>query len=163
MGETSMDLRLAVFERIAGDDLLRRLLVNYADRLDDLVGTGGPASDTCYLTLQWSPVDSHDAPHDAESMTVRAHMPRSRADEYWYLDIVLRRLDAALEVGDADGAVKVLPGRTSSEVIETGADTIFKTRTYDVAPLPNSRELPFPREPGTMDSAPPKGAAPGHR
>jgi hypothetical protein len=159
----SMDLRLAVFERIAADDVLRRLLVNYADRLDDLVGTGGPAINTCYLTLQWSPADSPEVPHDAESMTVRAHMPRSRADEHWYLDAVLGRLDAALEVGDADGAVSVLPGRSSSEVVESGADTIFKSRTYDVAPLPTPRELPFRRDPGTMDSAPPKGTAPGHR
>ena len=31
----AMDLRFALFERIARDSVLRRLLVNYADRLDD--------------------------------------------------------------------------------------------------------------------------------
>ena len=30
----AMDLRFALFERIARDSVLRRLLVNYADRLD---------------------------------------------------------------------------------------------------------------------------------
>ena len=30
-----MDLRFALFERIARDSVLSRLLVNYADRLDD--------------------------------------------------------------------------------------------------------------------------------
>jgi hypothetical protein len=30
-----MDLRFALFERIAQDSVLRRLLVNYADRLED--------------------------------------------------------------------------------------------------------------------------------
>ena len=49
-----MDLRFALFERIARDSVLRRLLVNYADRLDDRGVLPGPAGDTCYLTMQWT-------------------------------------------------------------------------------------------------------------
>jgi len=158
-----MDLRLAVFERIAGDAVLRRLLLNYADRLDDRNGTGVLASDTCYVTLEWSSGDRAGALLDAESVTVRAHMPRSRAEEHRYLDIVLHRLDAALQVGDADGALKVLRRRTPPEAVETGADTIFKTRTYDVAPLETQRGLPFPGDPRSIGPVPPNSAAPGYR
>ncbi|MDF3051060.1 MAG: hypothetical protein K0R87_2698 [Pseudonocardia sp.] len=158
-----MDLRLAVFERLAGDDVLRRLLVNYADRLDDRVGTNGPASDTCYLTVEWSAGDRADAPPDAESVLVRAHMPRSRAEEHWYLDVVLRRLDAALDLDGTNGPVQIMRRRTSTEVIESGADTIFKARSYDVALLPERSALPFPVDPGTIGSAPPDGATPGRR
>ena len=154
-----MDLRLAVFERIVRDDLLRRLLVNYADRLDDPVGTGGPASDSCYLTLQWAAADRADA----QFVTVRAHLPRSRAEEHWYLDVVLRRLDAALDPDRTAGPVQIVCRGTSAEVVESGADTIFKTRAYDVALLPAPSALPFPVDPGTIGSAPPDGAAPGHR
>jgi hypothetical protein len=41
-----MDLRFALFERIARDSMLRRLLVNYADRLDDRGVLPGRAGDT---------------------------------------------------------------------------------------------------------------------
>jgi len=157
-----MDLRLAVFDRIAGDDVLRRLLVNYADRLDDPAGAG-PASDTCYLTLQWSGDGRVDAPLDAQSLTVRAHMPRSRAEEHGYLDAVLRRLDAALDGSDPDGQVQISQRRSPSEAVGTGADTIFKSRTYDVALLPAGSGLPLPADPGTVRRTPPNGAAPGHR
>ena len=158
-----MDLRLAVFERIVRDDLLRRLLVNYADRLDDPVGTGGPASDTCYLTVQWAAADRADASPDAQFVIVRAHLPRSRAEEHWYLDVVLRRLDAALDSDGTAGPVQIVRRGTSAEVVESGADTIFKTRAYDVALLPAPSALPFPVDPRTVGSVPPDGAAPGHR
>jgi hypothetical protein len=157
-GGARLDLRLAVLERIVRDDLLRRLLVNYADRLDDRVGTGGPASDTCYLTLQWSAGDRADV----EWVVVRAHMPRSRADEHCYLDVILRRLDAALDPDGVAGPVKILRRRMSTAVVEAGADTIFKTRAYDVALVPTSTGLPVSVDPRTR-LTPPDGAAPGHR
>ena len=161
-GRRRMDLRLAVFDRIAGDDVLRRLLVNYADRLDDRVGTGGPASDTCYLTLQWSAGDRANAGTDVESVVIRAHMPRSRADEHCYLDVILRRLGAALDPDGVPGPVKILRRRTSTAVVEAGADTIFKTRAYDVALVPTPTGLPIPVDPRTRFT-PPDDAAPGHR
>ena len=99
----AMDLRFALFERIARDSVLRRLLVNYADRLDDPAVLPGPTDDTCYLTMQWTTDDRTSTCPEGESLTVRAHLPRHRSEERSYLDVVLHRLDAALAVDDADG------------------------------------------------------------
>ena len=121
-----MDLRFAVFTRIARDDVLKRLLVNYADRLDDLVVGDGTASDTCYLTLEWSADDRTTAPPEAESVTFRAHVPRHDREGASCLDVVMCRLEAALAADGADGSISILR-RRSPEVVESGADTIFKT------------------------------------
>ena len=157
-----MDLRFALFERIARDSVLSRLLVNYADRLDDRALLPGPAGDTCYLTMQWTTDDRTSTCSEGESLTVRAHMPRHRSEERSYLDVVLRRLDAALAVDDADGSITVRRRVTSPDVVQTGADTIFKTRIYDVAAVPGRRDLPFPVDHSAIGSVPPDGAAP-HR
>jgi hypothetical protein len=158
-----MDLRFAVFERIARDDVLRRLLVNYADRLEDLVVGAGTASDTCYLTLEWTADDRTAAPSEAESMTARAHLPRHRREQQGYLDFVLRRLDAALAAGSADGSLRARSRQTSPDGVETGADAIFKTRTYDVVFVPEPNELTRLVDPAAIGPIRPNGAAPNHR
>ena len=157
-----MDLRFAMFERIAQDSVLRRLLVNYADRLDDRAFLPGPTGDTCYLTMQWTTDDRTSTCPEGESLIVRAHVPRHRSEERSYLDVLLRRLDAALISDDADGSITVRRRVTSPDVVHTGADTIFKTRIYDVAAVPGRRDLPFPVDHGALGSVPPDGAAP-HR
>jgi hypothetical protein len=157
-----MDLRFALFERIARDSLLRRLLVNYADRLDDRALLPGPAGDTCYLTIQWTPDDGTSTCPHGESVIVRAHMPRRRSEERSYLDVVLHRLDAALVADDADGSIMVRRRVTSPDVVQTGAGTIFKTRIYDVAAVPGREGLPLRADRGALGPVPPDGAAP-HR
>ena len=157
-----MDLRFALFERIARDSVLGRLLVNYADRLDGPTDLSGPAGDTCYLTIQWATDDRTSTCPEDESLTVRAHLPRHRCAERSHLDVVLHRLDAALAVDDADGAIMVRRRVTWPDVVQDGADTIFKTRIYDVVAVPGYRGLPFPVERGAIGSAPQDGAAP-HR
>jgi hypothetical protein len=102
-----VDLRFALFERIARDSMLRRLLVNYADRLDDRGVLPGRAGDTFYLTMQWTTDDRTSTCPEGESLIVRAHVPRHRSEERSYLDVVLRRLDAALVLDDADGSLTV--------------------------------------------------------
>jgi hypothetical protein len=158
-----MDLRFAVFERIARDDVLRRLLVNYADRLDDLPVLGEAANDTCYLTLEWATDDRTCASAEVETVTARAHLPRDRSDEHLYLDSVLRRLEVALAVDDADGPIRVQRRRPALEGVESGADTVFKTRTYDVTLVPQRGGLRRPAHPRASDSVPRDGAAPGQR
>jgi hypothetical protein len=155
-----MDLRFALFERIARDSMLRRLLVNYADRLDDRAFLPGPAGDTCYLTMQWTTDDRTSGCPAGESLIIRVHVPRHRSGERSYLDVVLRRLDAALAVDDADGSITVRRRSTSPDVVQTGADTIFKTRIYDVVAVPGRRGLPFPVDHRAIGSVPPDGAAP---
>jgi hypothetical protein len=157
-----MDLRFALFERIARDSVLSRLLVNYADRLDDRGVLPGPARDTCYLTMEWTTGDRTSTCSEGESLIVRAHVPRHRSEERSYLDVVLQRLDAAVAVDDADGSITVRRRVTSPDVVQTGADTIFRTRIYDVAAVPGRRGLPFPVDHSAIGSVPPDGAAP-HR
>ncbi len=157
-----MDLRFALFERIARDSVLSRLLVNYANRLDDSALTLGPTDDTCYLTMEWTTGDRTNTTSEGESLTVRAHLPRHRSEEPSCLDVVLQRLDAAVAVDDADGSITVRRRVTSPDVVQTGADTIFRTRIYDVAAVPGRRGLPFLVDHSAIGSVPPDGAAP-HR
>ena len=123
-----MDLRFEVFELIARDEVLRRLLVNYADRLD-----GRPCDGTCYLALQWTDSASPDAPVGAQALTARVHLPRERAGEQAYLDVVLRRLDAALARATRSGSVVVRRTEPGEAVVEHGADTVYKTRVFEFA------------------------------
>ena len=137
-----MDLRFAIFKRIARDAMLRRLLVSYADRLD-ACAAGGPADDTCYLTLQWADNDQSGMLSGCLLLTARAHMPSCRSCEPEYLDLVLDRLEAALAVDEAEGAITVRRRCATPDVLENGADAIFKTRMFDVASAP-SRPRPLP-------------------
>jgi hypothetical protein len=146
-----VDLRFAVFTRIARDDVLKRLLVNYADRLDDLAVGDGTASDTCYLTLEWSADDRTTALPEAESVTFRAHVPRHHHEGASCLDVVMCRLEAALAADGADGSISILR-RLSPEVVESGADTIFKTRTYDISPVPRPGGPAYPIDHGATGS-----------
>jgi hypothetical protein len=146
-----MDLRFAVFTRIARDDVLKRLLVNYADRLDDLAVGDSTASDTCYLTLEWAGDDWTNSLSEAESVTFRAHVPRHRRDTYSCLDVVMCRLEAALAADEAENSISIVR-RRSREVVESGADTIFKTRTYDISPVPQPGGLPYPIDHGATGS-----------
>jgi hypothetical protein len=131
-----MDLRFAIFTRIARDDMLRRLLINYADRLD-ACAPGRPADDTCYLTLQWADNDQSDTLSSSLLLTARAHIPRCRSCEPEYLDSVLDRLEAALAVDEAEGAITVRRRCATPDALENGADAIFKTRRFDVASAPS--------------------------
>ena len=131
-----MDLRFAIFERIAQDDMLMRLLVNYADRLD-ACAAGGPADDTCYLTLEWADNDQSGMLSDCLLLTARVHMPRYRSCEHSYLDVVLDRLESVLAVHEADGIIMARRRHATPEVLENGADAIFKTRRFDVVSSPS--------------------------
>ena len=158
-GVIAVDLRFALCERIVRDSVLRRLLVNYADRLDAALPLG-PTDDTCYLTMEWTTGDPTRTSSEGESLTVRVHMPRRRSEQCSYLDAVLQRLDAAVALDDVEGAITVRRRATSPDVVQTGADMIFRTRTYDVVAVPGQRGLPFPVDHGAISSVPPDGAAP---
>ena len=137
-----MDLRFAAFALITRDAQLRALLVNYADRLEHGPAEDGTAPGACFLALRWSEDDRPGAPDGSQLLTARAHMPRHRTDEHLILDLVLRRLRAALAV---DAAQQVLTARClgmSREIKEDGVDTIFKTCTFEIAPAPPQRSGP---------------------
>jgi hypothetical protein len=159
-GRMAMDLRYAVFTRIARDDVLKRLLVNYADRLDDSAVGNGTASDTCYLTLEWTADDRTNTPSEAESVTFRAHVPRHRREDYSCLDVVMYRLEAALATDGTDSSIAILR-RRSREAVECGADSVFRTRTYSVSAVPRRAGMPYPADGGATGSGTSSAAGDG--
>ena len=110
--------------------------------------------------MEWTTGDGTNTSSEGESLTVRAHIPRRRSEERSCLDVVLQRLDAAVAVDDADGSITVRRRVTSPDVVQIGADTIFRTRIYEVAAVPGRRGLPFAVDHGAIGSVPPDGAAP---
>jgi hypothetical protein len=51
-----------------------------------------------------------------------------------YLDVVLQRLRAALPVGAASDSFTIRCRESSPEVMDSGAGTIFKATTFEIAP-----------------------------
>ena len=67
------------------------------------------------------------------------------------LDVVMFRLEAALAADGADGSISILR-RRSPEVVECGADTVFKTTTYDISPVPGPGRPAYPIDHGATGS-----------
>jgi len=141
-----MDLRFAAFNRIYRDVTLRTLLVNHADRIDGRANLtpGGSAIETCFIALTWTASDQIHAPAESEFLTAHVHMPRRRWREQLYLDFVQQRLQAALTVGAASGVITARCLVASSEVMENGFDTIFKTSTFQISPTSTFQISPEP-------------------
>jgi hypothetical protein len=134
-----MDLRFAAFELITRDAELRTLLVNYAYRVEHGHAPDGTAPARCFLALKWTDNDRPGAPAGSQLLTARVHMPRHRASEPPFLDLVLARLRAALTVSAATALITTRWLGTSTMAMEYGADTIFKTSTFEIAPVPPQR------------------------
>lgn len=128
-----MDLRLEVFNLIDRDRVLRALLLSYADRLDGGRLPNGRTHGDCFLALQWT-TSAPDAGHGTEVLTAFAHMPRRSPSGFGYLDSVLQRLQATVSDEAARTRVCARWTGTSSEVIDSGCDTVFKTSTFEFAP-----------------------------
>ncbi|TQM14743.1 hypothetical protein [Pseudonocardia kunmingensis] len=129
-----MDLRFAAFELITRDAVLRALLVNYADRIDQARVPEPPAPASCFLALAWSGSDRVDARDGAQLLAARAHLPRRLAERHAHLDAVLARLRAALTAPAARGVISTRCLPPPRAAVEDGADTIFKTRMFEISP-----------------------------
>jgi hypothetical protein len=128
-----MDLRFAAFVLITRDATLRTLLVNYADRVE-CGHAPETAAPSCFLALKWSDNDRPGAPAGSQLLTARVHMPRDPKGEPRFLDHVLTRLRAALARPVRNAVIMTRCLDPSSEVMEDGVDTIFKSSTFEVAP-----------------------------
>ncbi|HEV7725446.1 MAG: hypothetical protein JWQ26_2542 [Modestobacter sp.] len=137
-----MDLRHLAFDRIFQNVVLRPLLVNYADRLQYGHAPEGAATGTCFIVLQWTVTDSMDAPPGSQLLTAQVHIPRHSSSEHLYVDFVLQRLWATLAGDATNGAITARLLRTSSELMTSDVDTIFKASTFEVAPAPPQRRAP---------------------
>lgn len=128
-----MDIRFAVFNLIFRDAALRTLLVNYADRVESGCLPERTWTGACYIELKWADNNAAAAPAGSQLLTAQVHMPRHRSAEQMCLDVVLRRLRAALPVNATIGSFTVRC-ETTREVLDSGVDTVFKTTTFEVAP-----------------------------
>ncbi|MCH6164250.1 hypothetical protein [Pseudonocardia alaniniphila] len=134
-----MDIRFDVFNLIFRDALLRALLVNHANRIDSGHASERAAAGMCYVALRWADNDGARAAEGSQLLTAQAHMPRHRSDDHVYLDVVLERLRAALPVGAASDSFTIRCRESSQEVMDSGAGTIFKTTTFEIAPASPQR------------------------
>jgi hypothetical protein len=151
-----MDIRFDVFNLIFRDAVLRALLVNHANRIDGGRTPEWADAGMCYVALRWADNDGARAAAGSQLLTAQAHMPRHRSDDHVYLDVVLQRLRAALPVDAASDAFTIRCRESSPEVMDSGAGTIFKTTTFEIAPAPPERMgrilLDLPPWPGRVEA-----------
>jgi hypothetical protein len=129
-----MDLRFAAFELIARDPGLRALLVSYADRVEHDPDRDGPAPDACFVALQWTGDERACAAAGPQLLTARVHMPARRCREHLFLGLVVQRLRSALTVDRADRPIAARCLGTSGEFVDSAAETVFKTCTFEITP-----------------------------
>jgi hypothetical protein len=129
-----MDIRFDVFNLIFRDALLRALLVNHANRIDSGHAPERADAEPCFVALSWADNEGARATAGSQLLTAQAHMPRHRLDDHVYLDVVLQRLRAALPAGAASDAYTIRCRESSPEAMDSGAGTIFKTTTFEIAP-----------------------------
>lgn len=129
-----MDLRFAAFELIARDSGLRALLVSYADHVEHDRDRDGPAPDACFVALQWTGDERASAASGPQLLTARVHMPARRCREHLFLDLVVQRLRSALAADRADRLIAARCLGTSGELVDSAAETVFKTCTFEISP-----------------------------
>jgi hypothetical protein len=129
-----MDIRFAAFELIARDSGLRALLVNYADHVEHDRNQDGPAPDACFVALQWTGDDRACAASGPQLLTARVHMPARRCREHLFLDLVVQRLRSALAADRPDRLIAARCLGTSGELVDSAAETVFKTCTFEITP-----------------------------
>jgi hypothetical protein len=132
----TVDLRVVVFNRIVQDAVLRRLLVNHADRVESGCDARTGASGCAFLVLRWLRSDEPSASAGCEVLVARAHVPGREADPAGRLDHLLLRLEVALcaEVGDDAVAIRGLG--SSPHAVRGPSDTLARTATFMVVPGP---------------------------
>ena len=134
-----MDLRFATFDLIYRDVVLRPLLVNYADRLENGHAPHGVPTSTCFVRLRWAADGSAVTPAGHELLAAEVHMPRHSRGDDPYLRLVLQRLRTALESPAAAGSIATRCVRTSPLVEASPFGTTVTTSTFEVAPPPPQR------------------------
>jgi hypothetical protein len=137
-----MDIRSVVFDLIDRDVALRAFGVAHARRGQHDPTEGRSNDQSCFIVLEWAADDRPWSPAGAQLLTIRAHLPRERMSQHLILDFLLQRLRAVLSAGAAGGSIMSRHQGTSSDVADSGFDTVFKSSTFQVAPRqPTSRRM----------------------
>jgi hypothetical protein len=129
-----VDLRLEALNLIDRDPVLRALRVNHAIRLQLAGPSNATANGECFLVLTWTSRDQLDVPIGTEVLTARVHLPRPGWSALRCLDMVLQRLEEALTDEAAERLVTSRCVGGSRQVSEGDGDTIFGSRTFEIAP-----------------------------
>jgi hypothetical protein len=135
-----MNIRSDTFDLIARDVALRVLPVTDGDRVHPGQSNWGTAQGSCFIELEWAVDEREDAPAGSLCLTVRAHLPRHRAHEHLLLDFLLQRARMVLAAGAPDASITSHYHGTLCDVADSGADTLFKSSSFQIAPRPAPRE-----------------------
>jgi hypothetical protein len=130
-----VDIHFTVFNLLYRDPVLRRLLINYADRVEHSKVSGQePAATSCFLTLKWAPCRTLPLEDGSEILTVRVHIPDYCWNEHLYLDSVLGRVQAAFSTCARSESIRATLLRTSCTATRIGGKTIFKASSLVITP-----------------------------
>jgi hypothetical protein len=129
-----MDLRFEAFNLIDRDPVLRSRLVTCATCLQYSGASDARASQDCFLVLAWTDGRPPNAPPGTEVLRADVHVPRCSPAGHQQLDMVLQRLEAALVDDVARRLIRARCVGTPHQVMEGDDDTLFKTRTFEIAP-----------------------------
>jgi hypothetical protein len=131
-----MDLHLVVNGLIARESVLRRLLLNCADRFPD--GIFGPArAAPGFIIPTWTASPRPSAPPGSELLMVEAHVFRVDPNCYLNLEATLQLLHDVLVDAGASRSITTRCLGTSADVMASALGTLFKVATWEIAPMPS--------------------------
>jgi hypothetical protein len=145
-----MDLRREVGGLLTRNAVLRTLLMNYADRLEQSCAGNGSATAPCFIVPTWDVDRRLSRRPRSRVLTVEAHTSRgdrSRDD----LDAILRLVHVVLTDDHAGTSITARRLDTSAGVRTSGLDTVVRMGSWEIAPAPSCdlggtrrRLLPWP-------------------
>jgi hypothetical protein len=135
-----MDLHLVVGGLMARNPALSRLLLNYADLLDNRYAGQATTMASCFIVPAWTVDQSPSAPPSSELLVVEAHMHRDDPSRRRGLDATLHLLHSVLTDAEASGAIIIHCLGMSAEIMAGDLETVFKVAIWEIAPAPS----PYP-------------------
>lgn len=160
-----MDVRLVVGGLLARNAVARRLLWNYADRLERGWSWDCSVSAACFIVPNWSVDPPPSAPFSARLFTVQAHTSCIDPSPHETLDAILRLLHVVLTDDHAGSSVTARRLDAPADLVDGELDTVARLGIWDIAPVPARRPeagqrrlLPWPDcSPSVVTGAPTPG------
>ena len=130
-----MDVRLAVGGLISRDAVLRSLVLNYAERLEQpRPGSATTETTTAFIVPSWTDDDGRHAVGDI--LEVQAHIAGGGPAVHPYIDVILRLVHEVLTVDAASVSIRAQRLTRSGEILAGGHDTVYKTATWQITAAP---------------------------
>jgi hypothetical protein len=146
-----MDLRREVGGLLTRNAVLRTLLMNYADRLQQSCAGNGSATAPCFIVPTWDVDRRLSRRPRSRVLTVEAHTSCSDPTRDEDLDAILRLVHVVLTDDHAGTSITARRLATSAEVTTSGRDTVVRMGFWEIVPVPSCdlggtrpRLLPWP-------------------